>query len=159
MFVRSRTTSIVLAGFVPVVLSACTPAANAPSAPQSVGRSVCDCFENVGDRIFFTFDSATLQESSHETLFKQANWLIKYPNFTITIQGYADERGTREYNLALGMKRAEAMRRALVSLGVAQKRIKVVSYGKDRPAIIGSNEAAWAQNRRAVAVIDESPSR
>jgi peptidoglycan-associated lipoprotein len=74
---------------------------------------------------------------------------------TITIEGHTDERGTREYNLALGLKRAEAMKRSLIALGISQARIKVISYGKDRPAVIGSNEQAWAQNRRAVAVIDE----
>ena len=87
------------------------------------------------------------------TLRKQASWLRKYPSTTVTIEGHADERGTREYNLALCERRANAVKEYLSTLGVSEDRMKTISYGKERPAVLGSNEWAWSQNRRAVTVV------
>tara|TARA_B100000989_G_scaffold234532_1_gene181322 strand:- start:82 stop:579 length:498 start_codon:yes stop_codon:yes gene_type:complete len=108
---------------------------------------------NVSDRVFFAYDSSTLDSSAQATLRAQADWLNNNPAVDVTLEGHADERGTREYNLALGERRANAAKNYLVSLGVDRGRITVVSYGKERPAVLGHDEAAWAQNRRAVTVI------
>ncbi len=109
---------------------------------------------NVGDRIFFDFDKYDLKPESQETLQKLAAWMEERPRTTITIEGHADERGTREYNLALGERRANAARDYLMALGVSGGRVLTISYGKERPAVLGSNEAAWAQNRRDVFVVN-----
>jgi peptidoglycan-associated lipoprotein len=127
-------------------------AAPAPVGPKP-GSSE-DFVVNVGDRVFFAFDSSELSGASRTTLEKQAFWLRKYPQATVTVEGHADERGTREYNLALGERRAAAARDYLVSLGVDPSRVATISYGKERPAVLGSNEEAWAQNRRGVTVIN-----
>jgi peptidoglycan-associated lipoprotein len=111
-------------------------------------------FIQVGDRVFFDFDKSVIKPEGQTTLQHQADWLKRYPNFAITIEGHCDERGTREYNLALGERRATAVRNALVALGIPASRIKTISYGKERPAVLGSNEAAWAQNRRGVTVLN-----
>ena len=111
----------------------------------------------VGDRVFFETDSATLDFSARETLTRQAAWLAANPAVSVTIEGHADERGTREYNIALGARRAQAARDFLLSQGVAANRIRTVSFGKERPVAVGSNEAAWAQNRRAVSVAAGAP--
>ncbi len=108
---------------------------------------------NVGDRVFFATDSHTLSNEAQSTLRLQAEWLNENPNTRITIEGHCDERGTREYNLALGERRAASVKRYLSSLGVSASRIETVSYGKERPAVLGSNASAWAQNRRGVTVI------
>ena len=108
----------------------------------------------VGDRVFFDFDKSVIKAEGQTTLQRQADWLKKYANFTVTIEGHCDERGTREYNLALGERRATAVRNALVALGIPANRLKTISYGKERPAVLGSNEAAWAQNRRGVTVLN-----
>jgi peptidoglycan-associated lipoprotein len=108
----------------------------------------------VGDRVFFDFDKSVIKPEGQTTLQRQADWLKKYANFTVTIEGHCDERGTREYNLALGERRANAVRNALVALGIPANRMKTISYGKERPAVLGSNEAAWAQNRRGVTVLN-----
>ena len=108
----------------------------------------------VGDRIFFAFDRSDLTPQSQDTLQKLAAWMSKRPGATITIEGHADERGTREYNLALGERRADSARDYLVALGVNGGRISTISYGKERPAVLGSNEDAWAQNRRDVFVVN-----
>ncbi len=112
-----------------------------------------DFLVNVGDRVFFDFDKSEIRPDAVPTLERQAAWLNQFPQVTILIEGHADERGTREYNLALGERRANATRDFLVGLGIAEGRIEITSYGKERPAVLGSNEAAWAQNRRAVTVI------
>jgi peptidoglycan-associated lipoprotein len=112
-----------------------------------------DLAQNVGDRVFFAYDSAQLSGESQRTLERQAAWLKQYPNASATIEGHADERGTREYNLALGERRAASTKKYLVGLGVAANRLSTISYGKERPAVIGSDESAWSQNRRAVSVI------
>lgn len=112
-----------------------------------------DLAANVGDRVFYAFDSAMLSSEAQRTLERQAAWLKQYPNVNVTVEGHCDERGTREYNLALGERRASAAKKYLVSLGVKPNRVSTISYGKERPAVVGSNEAAWAQNRRAVTVV------
>jgi peptidoglycan-associated lipoprotein len=124
------------------------------SAPvQVVPGSMQDFIVNVGDRVFFDFDKSTLTAKAQGTLDKQAAWLSKISTATITVEGHADERGTREYNLALGDRRSNAVKDYLISKGVAASRIKTISYGKERPAVLGSNEWAWSQNRRSVSTI------
>jgi peptidoglycan-associated lipoprotein len=105
------------------------------------------------DRVFFDYDSAAIRADQRPTLQRQAAWMGANPSVTVQVEGHADERGTREYNLALGQRRANAARDALVADGVAGGRISTISYGKDRPAALGSSEDAWAQNRRAVTVV------
>lgn len=105
-----------------------------------------------GDRIFFDTDRFNIDTADQATLTAQAQWLARYPNKSVVIEGHCDERGTRDYNLALGERRANAAKNYLASLGVDASRIQTVSYGKERPAAMGSNEQAWAQNRRAVTV-------
>jgi len=109
---------------------------------------------NVGDRVFFAFDSAALDDAARAVLDRQAEWLLMYPHITVTVEGHADERGTREYNLALGERRAQAVKDYLVAKGVSPERILTISYGEERPVDPGHNEAAWALNRRAVTVIN-----
>lgn len=104
------------------------------------------------DTIYFDTDRYNVDDIDQAALASQAQWLARYPNVRITVEGHADERGTRDYNLALGDRRANAARNYLISLGVAASRISVVSYGKERPIALGSDEASWAQNRRAVTV-------
>jgi peptidoglycan-associated lipoprotein len=113
-----------------------------------------DFMKNVGDRVFFDFDKSDIKPEGRQILQRQADWLKKYPNVTVTVEGHCDDRGTREYNLALGERRATAAKKMLVALGVPAARISTISYGKERPAVVGDNEAAWAQNRRAVTVIN-----
>lgn len=109
-----------------------------------------DLVVNVGDRIFFETDSTDLTASARSTLENQAAWLAQYPNLGVTIEGHADERGTREYNLALGERRANSVKNYLTALGVNPSRITTLSFGKERPAVPGSNQSAWSQNRRGV---------
>ena len=109
-----------------------------------------DLVVNVGDRVFYALNKSNLSSAARATLEKQAAWLKKYDGVKVTVEGHADERGTREYNLALGERRANAVREHLISLGVSADRIATISYGKERPAVLGSNAAAWAQNRRGV---------
>lgn len=129
-----------------------TQVATAPAGPQP--GSQLDLEINVGDRVLFAFDSSALSAESRTTIERWAAWLKTYPANRAIIEGHADERGTREYNLALGERRADSARDYLVSLGIDPNRIKIVSFGKERPAVPGSNERAWAQNRRAVLVLD-----
>ncbi len=109
---------------------------------------------NVGDRVFFGFDSAALDQAAQETLDRQAAWLMQFPDLTVTVEGHADERGTAEYNLALGERRAAAVKNYLTARGIAPDRILTISYGEERPVDPGHNEAAWALNRRAVTVVN-----
>jgi len=133
--------------------------ANPPSSSAGMAQiapgSVEDFLKNVGDRVFFDFDKSNLLDEGKATLDKQAAWLKKYPQWAITIEGHCDERGTREYNLALGERRANAVKKYLAAAGIADSRVKTISYGKERPAVQGSNEAAWAQNRRGVTVLGQ----
>lgn len=117
-----------------------------------------DLVVNVGDRVFFSLDSADLSPESRAALEKQATWMKKYGAVRVVLEGHCDERGTREYNLALGERRANAAKDYLVALGVNPARIKTISFGKERPAALGHNEAAWAQNRRSVTVVDSAGS-
>jgi peptidoglycan-associated lipoprotein len=112
-----------------------------------------DLAVNVGDRVFFDTDKYSVSAEAKATLQRQAAWLAKYSNLSVTVEGHCDERGTREYNLALGDRRANAARDALVSLGVAASRIKTLSYGEERPDCVESSDACWAKNRRAVTVV------
>jgi peptidoglycan-associated lipoprotein len=112
-----------------------------------------DFIVNVGDRVFYDFDRFNVRNDQRATLEKQAAWLKRYPQVQVTIEGHADERGTREYNLALGERRANSAKDFLVANGIAANRIRVISYGKERPVALGHDEASWAQNRRAVTVI------
>jgi peptidoglycan-associated lipoprotein len=108
-----------------------------------------DFVVNVGDRVFFAVDQSTLSPEAMATLDRQAQWLALYPRYTVTIEGHADERGTREYNLALGARRAQAANDYLVSRGVAPTRLRTISYGKERPVALCSEDSCFAQNRRA----------
>ncbi|WP_338662097.1 peptidoglycan-associated lipoprotein Pal [Pararoseomonas sp. SCSIO 73927] len=112
-----------------------------------------DLVANVGDRVFFDTDSSQVRADGRDVLGRQAAWLARYPQVTVYMEGHADERGTREYNLALGQRRANNARDLLVAAGVSGQRIQTVSYGKDRPAALGSDEGSWAQNRRAVTTV------
>ncbi len=123
-----------------------TPSGPVPGSQEDFMASVSS------DRIFFDTDRYNVDSADMATLQSQARWLQQNPNMRVTIEGHADERGTREYNLALGERRANAAKNYLVGLGIQPGRINVVSYGKERPTAMGSNEQAWAQNRRAVTV-------
>jgi peptidoglycan-associated lipoprotein len=112
-----------------------------------------DFYVNVGDRVFFGFNKSEITSKAASVLKRQAAWLQKYGSKKIVVEGHCDERGTREYNLALGERRANAVREHLISLGVSAARIETISYGKERPAVVGSNESAWAQNRRGVTLV------
>lgn len=115
--------------------------------------SVEDFITNVGDRVFFDFDKYDLKGKDIEDLDSMVAWLKQYPH-GVTVEGHCDERGTREYNLALGERRAEAVKQYLISKGIDGNKIKTVSYGKERPAVIGANELAWTFNRRAVLILN-----
>ena len=108
---------------------------------------------SVGDRVFFDYDSAVLSPVATETLDRQGAWLRQYPSLVVTVEGHTDERGTREYNLALGDRRATAVRNYLLALNVAPNQVQTISYGEERPADAGNNDSAWATNRRAVTVV------
>ena len=155
-----------------LVLAACTtkpqatdtapPPASPPpqesSAPPPVQSRVLpgsaeDFRVNVGDTVHFGFNQYNVQDMDKGTLGKQAAWLQRYPSVRVTIEGHCDERGTREYNLALGARRANAVKEYLVSQGVSAARLETVSYGKERPICTESNEDCWAQNRRGVTTI------
>jgi peptidoglycan-associated lipoprotein len=127
-------------------------AATTPAAGIQAG-SVQDFQVNVGDRVFFDYDKYEVKPAGRATLDKQAAWLKRYPQWKVVIEGHCDERGTREYNLALGERRANAVKNYLVNQGIPANRITTISYGKERPVALGSNEAAWAQNRRGVTVL------
>ena len=109
-----------------------------------------DLVRNVGDRVFYDFNVATLKPDARATLDKQAAWLAKYPQNNVQLAGNCDERGTEEYNLALGQRRANAAAGYLEAKGVAQSRVTTISYGKDRPTALGHDEQSWAQNRNAI---------
>ncbi len=128
-------------------------AAGAAGAGQIVAGSDRDFIVNVGDRVYFDLDKFNIRNDQRAQLEKQAAWLKRYPAVQVTVEGHADERGTREYNLALGEKRANSAKDFLVANGIPANRVKVISYGKERPVALGHDEASWAQNRRAVTVI------
>ena len=119
-----------------------------------VAGSQEDLIVNVGDRVFFGYDSSDLDSDALELLQDQVAWLKQNSNVSVTIEGHCDERGTREYNLALGEKRAQSVKNYLIGLGISPDRVSTISYGKERPAVVGSNDGAWAQNRRSVTIVN-----
>jgi peptidoglycan-associated lipoprotein len=130
--------------------SAASTGTTATSAGGVVPGSQEDLVANVGDRVFFAFDRSDLTPDDQGTLDRQSAWLGKYASNNVQVAGNCDERGTEEYNIALGQRRANAARDYLVAKGVAAGRITTISYGKDRPVALGSNEDAWKQNRNAI---------
>jgi peptidoglycan-associated lipoprotein len=148
--------------FAAVVLATLAIAGCAKQADQSALASAAipgsqqDFVVNVGDRVFFDTDSSELSDQARATLDKQAQWLSNYNRYAFTIEGHADERGTREYNIALGARRAETVREYLVSRGVSGQRMRTISYGKERPVVVCNDISCWSQNRRAVTVLDQS---
>jgi peptidoglycan-associated lipoprotein len=120
---------------------------------QPVPGSQEDLEVSVGDRVFFAYDSAVLSPVATQTLDRQGAWLKQYPDILLTIEGHTDERGTTDYNLALGDRRANAVKNYLVALDISPNRILTISYGEERPAEPGDNESAWANNRRAVSLV------
>jgi len=149
-----------LAGFLALALAVagCANRLNDPNAGAGIAApgSQQDFVVNVGDRVFFENDSSELTPQSIATLEKQAQWLQVYNQYTFTIEGHADERGTREYNIALGARRAETVRDYLASRGVSPQRMRTISYGKERPVAVCNDISCWSQNRRAVTVLNTS---
>ena len=155
----------------PVMMAAATPAPAAQAPQPMMARppammqpppavqqgplpgSIADFQTNVGDKVFFAYDKSDIDDRARGTLQKQAAWLQRWPTVVLIIEGHADERGTREYNLALGARRAQAAKDYLASLGVSGARLETISYGKERPVCVQSDEACWAQNRRGVSTI------
>ena len=133
-----------------VETGAAVPAGPEPGSPEDFANSV-------PDRVFFALDRYDLDEGDQQILHRQAEWLSRHPQVRITVEGHCDERGTREYNMALGAKRASAVKEFLIAQGIGANRINVVSYGKERPADPRSAESAWRLNRRGVTVIKVSP--
>ena len=119
-----------------------------------VSGSQEDLIVNVGDRVFFGYDSSDLDSDALELLQDRVAWLKQNSDVSVTIEGHCDERGTREYNLALGEKRAQDVKNYLIGLGINPDRVSTISYGKERPAVVGSNDGAWAQNRRSVTLVN-----
>ena len=113
-----------------------------------------DLAQTAGDRVFFEYDRAEISGEGQQILERQARWLQRYPNVSVTIEGHTDERGTREYNLALGERRAQAVKNALAALGIPGGRIQTISYGKERPIVVGSDEQGYAQNRVGITTVN-----
>lgn len=140
-------------------LSACDTNPNAGGAGDGSGNmssggagGYLDSERNVSDRVLFDLDSSQLSSEAQAVLSSQAAWLKQNSSVKLTVEGHCDERGTREYNIALGERRATAAKKFLVGLGISSSRISTISYGKERPAVEGSDESSWSQNRRAVSV-------
>ena len=129
-----------------------------PGTGAAAPGSAQDFVVNVGDRVFFLVDQSDLSQEARSTLDRQAQWLALYPRYTVTVEGHADERGTREYNIALGARRAKAAHDYLVSRGVNPQRLRTISYGKERPVAICSEDSCFAQNRSAVTVLNNAGS-
>jgi len=125
-------------------------------ASSATPGSQQDFVVNVGDRVFFESDQTDLSPQAIATLEKQAQWLQTYNRYTFTIEGHADERGTREYNIALGARRAQSVRSFLASRGIDASRMRTISYGKERPVAVCNDISCWSQNRRAVTVLNAS---
>jgi peptidoglycan-associated lipoprotein len=155
IFRAAQVATIVLAG---LAMAACANKPDQTSAMASAGSpgSQQDFVVNVGDRVFFETDSTELTPQSRATLEKQAQWLQTYGQYTFTIEGHADERGTREYNIALGARRAQAVRDYLSARGIQAARMRTISYGKERPVAVCDDISCWSQNRRAVTVLNAS---
>lgn len=154
---------VMIALFMTLALAGCKPKASLPNDANALGLngangvaspgSVQEFTVAVGDRIFFDSDSSSIRADAAATLDRQAQWLAKYPNYAINVEGHADERGTREYNLALGARRAAATKDYLVSRGVPAQRLKTISFGKEKPVAVCDDISCWSQNRRAVTVL------
>ena len=123
-----------------------TGAGYAPGSQQDLAATA-------GDRVFFAYDQSTISPEGQQILQRQADWLKRYGNVAVTIEGHCDERGTREYNLALGERRAAAVKAVLVALGIPTSRISTISYGKERPIVVGSDEEGYAQNRVGITTV------
>lgn len=141
------------------LLGACASKTD-PNADGTLGAggantpgSIQDFVVNVGDRVFFDSDSSEINGAGQATLDKQAQWLNQYPRYSFTIEGHADERGTREYNFALGARRSESAKNYLIARGVGANRIRTTSFGKERPVAVCNDISCWSQNRRAVTVL------
>ncbi|MCX7310958.1 MAG: peptidoglycan-associated lipoprotein Pal [Hyphomicrobiales bacterium] len=153
---KFRSAGVVAALIAGLALSACAnkqATDSMASAGSAAPGSQQDFVVNVGDRVFFESDSTELTMQSRGTLDKQAQWLQQYGNYSFTIEGHADERGTREYNIALGARRAQAVRDYLASRGIQTGRMRTVSFGKERPVAVCNDISCWSQNRRAVTVL------
>ena len=155
MIFKRKFTNILLVLFSVFALSACSTAKKSGTSSGDVytGKQTVEYLaKGVPDRVFFASNKSSLTTASRDTLRKQANYLRKNKDLKIVVEGHADERGTREYNLALGDKRANAARDYLMTYGISGKRVSVISYGKERPVNSGSTPLAWSQNRRSVTV-------
>jgi len=145
-----------------VLLAACShaPPPPPPGGPGGISSSRFgpgsqqDLAATAGDRVFFDYDQSDIKSEGQEILRRQSEWLRRYPNVSVTIEGHCDERGTREYNLALGERRAQAVKNVLVALGIPSGRISTISYGKERPEIPHSDDTSYAQNRRGVTTVN-----
>ena len=122
----------------------------------ALARLQADLAANAGDRVFFTFDAYALSPDARATLTRQAQWLRQHPRVGFLVEGHADERGTREYNIALGARRAQSVRSFLASRGIDPNRMRTISYGKERPVAVCNDISCWSQNRRAVTVLNAS---
>ena len=145
--------AVILAG---LMIAGCAKQQVDQTSSAATPGSQQDFVVNVGDRVFFETDSSELTEQARATLDKQAQWLNQYNRYAFTIEGHADERGTREYNIALGARRAQTVREYLVSRGVTAQRMHTISYGKERPVAVCNDISCWSQNRRAVTVLNQS---
>jgi peptidoglycan-associated lipoprotein len=146
--------AVILAGL--MIAGCAKPQVDQTSSSAAAPGSQQDFVVNVGDRVFFETDSSELTEQARATLDKQAQWLNNYNRYAFTIEGHADERGTREYNIALGARRAQTVREYLTTRGIAAARMRTISYGKERPVAVCDDISCWSQNRRAVTVLDQS---
>jgi peptidoglycan-associated lipoprotein len=163
LMISARSLKLVAALAVGLAMGACSKNPNEDGSNSSFGSglgagaatpgSQQDFVVNVGDRIFFESDSSELTSTAQATLDKQARWLQQYSNYSIQIEGHADERGTREYNFALGARRAEAAKSYLAARGIPASRLRTISYGKERPVAVCNDISCWSQNRRAVTVL------
>jgi peptidoglycan-associated lipoprotein len=150
---------LLLAGIAPLLLAGCEKSAPAASLGLGTGAgsyppgSRQEFNQRIGDTVHFLTDSSELTPEGRSILTAQAQWLRQYPNYAITIEGHADERGTREYNIALGARRAETTKSFLISQGVDARRMRTISYGKERPVAVCDDISCWSQNRRTVTVL------
>lgn len=159
LFAGGRAVRFAAAIAATLALGACAKDQNADASGFGAGGaatpgSAQDFVVNVGDRVFFETDSTDLTSTAVATLDKQAGWLQRYPRYTFTVEGHADERGTREYNYSLGARRAQTVRDYLASRGIPSNRMRTISYGKERPVAVCNDISCWSQNRRSVTVLD-----
>jgi peptidoglycan-associated lipoprotein len=156
----ARAARFVFALLAALTAAACANKANELAAGGAGGAAVPgsqqDFVVNVGDRVFFETDSSDLTMQARATLDRQAQWLSRYNRYAFTVEGHADERGTREYNFALGARRAETVRNYLASRGIEPARMRTISYGKERPVAVCDDISCWSQNRRAVSILNAS---